>query len=224
MSERCYLATFRPIIRTRAGFDAATRHGLPPFIDGSCRREPDLESPFPSMSASCRAGAFAPRLEPGDRVAYLTVKGTYLNDRVAGWRLVAVLRVRERFATHEAAASWYQEQGVEPPSNCFVAGNVPQPFARTNGDPPPAIKRRLATGLNAEHAVDLWDATYRARIREWPVLLACTPVLLDLNTPSQLCDLDLIRIFGRVPATQNPPQITRGQLARLIRAARCHVA
>ena len=82
MDGRCFLATFRPLIHSPGGRDAARRYGLPPFIDGSCRREPDLESPFPSITATCRAGKFAPRLVVGDRVAYLTVKGQELGASV----------------------------------------------------------------------------------------------------------------------------------------------
>ena len=41
MDGRCFLATFRPLIHSPGGRDAARRYGLPPFIDGSCRREPD---------------------------------------------------------------------------------------------------------------------------------------------------------------------------------------
>src|SRR5262245_28127631 len=105
MPQRCFLATFRPLIQTSDGRYAAKSNGLAPFIDGSCRREPDFESPFPSITATCRSGKFAPRLQVADRVAYLTVKGKYFNDRQPGWRLVAVLRVIERFETHTAAAA-----------------------------------------------------------------------------------------------------------------------
>jgi hypothetical protein len=44
----------------------------PPFIDASCRREPDLESRYPSITALCREGHFAPHLHEGDVVAYMT--------------------------------------------------------------------------------------------------------------------------------------------------------
>jgi hypothetical protein len=74
---RDFLAAFRPMVITKAGRDASARFGLPPFIDGSIRREPDLESPYPSISALCRGALFAPRLRPGDRVAFITVKGAY---------------------------------------------------------------------------------------------------------------------------------------------------
>jgi hypothetical protein len=93
MSSPCYLATFRPLVQRSAGRRAVQRYGLPPFIDGSCRREPDFESRYPSISATCRAGHFAPRLTVGDRIAYLTVKGRWLNCAEPHRRLIAVLRV-----------------------------------------------------------------------------------------------------------------------------------
>jgi hypothetical protein len=81
---RCFLATYRPLVRSLAGRQAIQEYSLPPFIDGSCRREPDFESPFPSITATCRGGNFAPRLREGDRVAYLTVRGRYHGDRESG--------------------------------------------------------------------------------------------------------------------------------------------
>jgi hypothetical protein len=87
-----YLNTFHPLAGRPAGRRAIAQHGLPPFIDGSCRREPDFESAFPSISAVCRGRMFAPRLKKGDRVIYLTVRGKYLADTARGWRVVAVLR------------------------------------------------------------------------------------------------------------------------------------
>ena len=92
MTDRCFLATYRPLIQSASGRAAVRKHALSPFIDGSCRREPDFESAFPSITAMCRAGNFAPRLQIGDRIAYLTVKGKYLGHHEPGWRLVAVLR------------------------------------------------------------------------------------------------------------------------------------
>jgi hypothetical protein len=95
-----YLVTCRPLIATRHGITAARRHGLPPFVDASCRREPDFENPRPSISAICRGRNFAPRLRVGDLAVYLTVKGRYPGLAEPHWRLVAVLEVVERFPSH----------------------------------------------------------------------------------------------------------------------------
>lgn len=219
MARRCFLATFRPLIQTVGGRTAAQHYSLPPFIDGSCRREPDFESRFPSITAICRAGNFAPRLQVGDRVAYLTVKGKYAGDEAPGWRLIAVLRVSHRFSDHDEAAGWYARQGCPIPSNCLVDGNPPKAFELTNGNPPANVKRRVAAESDFRVAIRLWDATYRRRVRECPVFLATKVEFLDLTRPPQLREADLVKVFGKVPATLNPPKITYDQLKRLVELA-----
>lgn len=214
---RCFLATYRPLLRNTNGRRAIREHALPLFIDGSCRREPDFESRFPSITATCRGGNFAPRLQVGDRVAYLTVRGRYLGDSESGWRLVAVLRVVHRFASHAEAAVWYEERSQPLPNNCFVEGNLPKPLELTNGNPPKEVRER------GEHdpvrIIRLWDATYRKRIAGWPVFLVTQVELLDLNNPHFLSETQMRSVFGRIPSTLNPPEITRNQLDNLIRLA-----
>src|SRR5258708_709609 len=95
-----YLCSYKPLVLTRAGCEASATFGLPPYIDSSCRREPDFESQHPSISALCRRRMFAPRLQEGDVVAYITVKAPYAPEVASHWRLVAILRVRRRFETH----------------------------------------------------------------------------------------------------------------------------
>jgi len=199
MAGHCFLATFQPLIRTLAGRTAAQRYNLPPFIDGSCRREPDFESPFPSITATCRPGKFAPRLQVGDRVAFLTVKGKYAGDQAPGWRLVAVLRVSHRFSDHNEAAGWYARQGCPVPSNCLVNDNPAKPFELTNGNPPPEVKKRVSAESNFRLAIRLWDATYRRRVEVWPVFLATKAEFLELISPPQLRDVNIVEVFGKVP-------------------------
>jgi hypothetical protein len=216
VAVRCFLATFRPLVQSAGGRRAANEHGLPPFIDGSCRREPDFESRFPSITASCRAGAFAPRLRKGDRVAYISVKGRYLGEAEAGWRLVAVLKVAERFESHELASEWYDLQGCPLPSNCVVEGNPPRPFHLTNGRPPADVAKRIDGTRDPATAIRLWDATYRGRVTRWPVFLACESEFLELVSPRQLHRDQMIAVFGRIPGTLNPPEIACGQLDQLL--------
>jgi len=54
-----YLTTFRPLCFTAAGKKAARKFGHPPYIDASCRREPDFESAFPSITAVCHGGTYS---------------------------------------------------------------------------------------------------------------------------------------------------------------------
>jgi hypothetical protein len=123
----------------------------------------------------------------------LTVKGRYLEDTEAGWRLVAVLRVA-RFESHAEAADWYREQGQPLPSDCFVVGNPPKSLELTNGDPPKEVKRRGES--DPVRVIRLWDATYNRRITKWPVFLATRTDFLELNDPPQLNEQHLRRIFG----------------------------
>jgi hypothetical protein len=156
----------------------------------------------------------------GDRVAYLTVKGRYWGQRDPHWRLVAVLRVIQRFAAHSVAAAWYAEQGLSLPSNCLVPGNAPKPFDLTNGNPPAAVRARVEAAVDSEGAIRLWDAVYRRRVALHPMMLATEPEFLELHRPPEVHVQDLRSIFGRIPATLNPPTVECGQLDALIELAR----
>lgn len=208
-----YLCSYRPLAASPAGRSAMALGHLPPFIDGSCRREPDFQAYAPSISALCRAGKFAPRLWPGDRVAYITGQGTYQGG--PGWCLVALLEVVERFESHEEAAEWYREHGWPLPSNCLVTGNPPQPFALTNQHPPKEVLERVNAMADPALAVRMWDATYLSRARQWPVFLACKAHYLELQKPPVLRRSDMEAVFGRIPGTQNPPQILPEQYSAL---------
>jgi hypothetical protein len=219
MPPHCFLSTFHPLIQTVAGRAAAQRYCLPPFIDGSCRREPDFESRFPSITALCRGGNFAPRLRIGDRIAYLTVKGRYAGDEAFGWRLVAILRIIHRFSDHNEAARWYARQGCPLPSNCLTGDSPPKAFELTNGKLPAEVRGRINTRSDPGAAIRFWGATYRKRARKWPVLLATRAEFLELTDPPQLREGDLIRVFGKVPATRTPPEVSSDRLERLVTLA-----
>ena len=220
MTGRCFLATYRPLVRSASGRHAIQEHALPPFIDGSCRREPDFESPFPSITATCRGRNFAPRVQVGDRVMYLTVRGRYPGDMENGWRSVAILRVVHRFDSHDEAAVWYREQRQPLPSNCFAEGNPPKPLELTNGDPPKEVKRREES--DPVRVIRLWDSTYRQRIARWPVFLVTEAEFMELNHPPQLVEAQMRAIFGRIPSTLNPPVIACEQLQSLVGLATEH--
>ena len=60
-----YVVSYRPLAGTPQGRRAVQRYGLAPYIDASCRREPDLEAKWPTISALCRGRNFAPRRSIG---------------------------------------------------------------------------------------------------------------------------------------------------------------
>jgi hypothetical protein len=211
-----FLASFNPLCVNGRGRTAIDTFGLPPFIDASCRREPDLESAFPSVSAICRAGAFAPRLRVQDRIAYITTKRPWLDAPLSHWRLVAFLEVIDVLASHEAGAAWYESRGLELPSNCLARGNQPEPIERTAFLVPAAI-RALAT-RNQDAAFRSWNAGYLKRAREIPTFIVCRAARLDVLTPRMVSEQDLVAAFGRVPATQTPPRFDAGEVSRLVNA------
>jgi hypothetical protein len=197
-----YLNSYRPLAHNRLGQEACRRFGHPPFVDASCRREPDFESPFPSITAICRARNFAPRLWPGDKIIYVTNKGSITRDRR---HIVAVLEVRERFETHQAASLWYSSRRLMLPSNCLVRGNPPLDVDHTDG------------GLPRHNDVRRWDAKYQLRVRRTGVFLVCSPLQpIELHDPTPVTDDELISVFGRVPPLRTPPPITQRQFEMLL--------
>lgn len=205
----CYLNTYHPMAGTKSGRDACQRDGIEPFVDGSIRREPDLEHPFPSISCLCRAGKFAPRLRVGDTVVYLTVKGRYCGIRIPHWRLTAVLKVERIFATHVDAARWYHSQDLPLPSNCMVPGNPPKALRQSN------CKYR-PVGC-AKPNQQSWDNGYKKRAAANGTFIVCTPRFIDLSLSAPVVESrHWMRALGRIPPTLNPPSIPDAALQVLL--------
>jgi len=207
-----YLNSFRPLCYNKLGRTAIDMYGLPPFIDASCRREPDFQSHCPSITALCRGAMFAPRLRIGDSVVYMTVKGAYEPERIRHWRLVAILRVIQRFETHKQAAIWYQDKGLPIPSNCMIEGNDPLPYDMTIGLIPPNM---FGTRLSTHELLRKWDSIYKLRARKRGVFLACEADFLELYQPTILTVKMMMETFGRIPPTLTPPAISEGEYAAL---------
>ena len=199
-----FLASYKPLIMNKRGRSAADRYGFPPYVDHSCRREPDFESDFPSITAICRGTRFAPRLNVADVVVYMTVQGTYPGRVGRHRRLTAVLRVIERFDSHRQASEWYEAKGLEIPGNCMVRGNDPLMLDQTSNP------------MNYDR-VTRWDAFYRRRVSRTPVFLACEPVFRELHSPPVLTEDGLREVFGKIPVTRTPPAIATSQYRHLQR-------
>ncbi len=191
-----YLNSYTPLSHNRFGREACQVYHHPPFVDASCRREPDLESPYPSISALCRGRMFAPRLHEGDQVIYMTKK-TPRGVR----HLVAALEVIHRFETHRKAREWYSETGLPIPSNCLILGNPPLSIDHTD---------------RSNDDVRRWDLGYHRRVRKHGTFLVCRTLAMDLNSPHAITDDQLISIFGRVPGTRTPPTIEKVQFDSLL--------
>lgn len=205
-----YLNTYGPLVLRPAGHTASDRFGIPPFVDGSVRREPDLEHAFPAITCLCRGGLFAPRLRPDDVVVYMTKLGRYA-DRPRHHRITAVLRVGWLFDSHAAAADWYIAQGLTLPSNCMVEGNPPVHVTRTH--------RKNANRYisDDDEFTRRWDVGYRQRARRHGRFVVCEATWRDLSWSAPIVhDEDLETIFGKVPGTRNPGRLPITRLEPLL--------
>jgi hypothetical protein len=218
MSARVRLVSYRPLAHYPWGLDEAVRRGLPPFADASTRPEPDLCSPFPSITSLCRGANFAPHIDIGDIIIYITCQGSYFNELAEPhWRLTAILHVYRTFPTHTQAAEWYRSRHLPIPGNCMVWGNPPLPDTSAWQRQRMPLSRQDARSLPT---VRQDKVKYLQRAAKWPVLHACEPEYVNVTAPPSISRKDLIHIFNRVPATQNPPYITYAQLESL--RAFCH--
>lgn len=233
---RVFVNTYRPMVVTRYGIDACATHDIPPMVDGSIRREPDLEHRWPSISCLCRKGKFAPRLRVGDRVVYLTTKGRYGDDeRRPHWRLAAVLRVVALFDTHAMAAAWYEGRGLGLPNNCVVPGNRALPLTHTHmrgrlrkaaaaGCGPsgcaPRVRRGCGSGGGCGDG-DVhgeWDRIYRKRAKAHGRFVVCEAEFRELSWDAPVVHAaDLKYAFGGLPGTRNPGALPMAGLIRLRR-------
>jgi len=199
---KCYVNQFRPLAQTLAGRNAIEQHNLPPFVDASCRREPDLESAFPSITALCREGYFAPRLRVGDVLAYMTKDFVYPPKTASTRRLVAVLRVEKSWAAHKQAAAWYRRQDLPLPGNCMVRGSKPLPLDFTD---------RYQDGLRK------WELHYWQVARRYGAFHACEKLFCDVNDPPRLTNPQLLEWFGMIPDTRRLPPLPPQDFAKLLR-------
>jgi hypothetical protein len=204
-----YLAKFRPLISTPEGQRAVARFNLSPYVDASCRREPDFDCEFPSISAICRGELFAPHLNEGDEVVYITTKDFY-GETFRHWRIIARLKVFKRFDSHSDAAAWYRAKIGKVPSNCMVAGNNPLPLNQTSHS-----SSNCAPGCGSAAApLKQWNEHYQRRADAIPVFLACKAVWKELSHPPILTDKTAFKILGswervrsRLPIKISAPEL-----------------
>jgi hypothetical protein len=214
-SPRHYLVTYAPLVRTATGRAAASKYDLPPFIDGSIRREPDLEHQRPAITCLCRADKFAPRLREGDIVAYMTAKGCYgLTFR--HWRLTAVLKVQVCLPSHAEAAAWYHARRLPLPNNLMVRGNPPKPMDQSHEsfDAEPASRANGSSCSDPHQAA--WDAVYWSRAKAFGTVVACRRLFRNLTWDAPIIrEDDLLASFAYLPGTRNPGALHASGFAKL---------
>lgn len=173
--------------------------GTPLYVDASIRREPDLESEYPSISSVCRAGKFAKRLQENDIVIYITHKSIYKPLTNKHWRIPAILQVVKRFEDHLSASQWYKRKNIPVPSNCMIHGNPPFPLT-----------------LSLEQ-IQEQDDFYRERVDNHGVFLVSTPLFLNIINPPVLTEVVMKEIFNRLPGTSNPGRISKEELDSVLK-------
>jgi len=202
-----FLNSFYPLCCTKKGLEAV-KVGLPPFIDGSIRREPDFENEYPAITGLCRTNKLIPRLNKLDRVIYITNKGTYGDSR--HWCLVAVLQVEEIAASHYDAANFYRENGLVYPQNLMIPETKRKPLDETHQD-----NREFKHDGIID--VDAWDRAYKCRAKKYPLVAICS-IFQDykfLFEPPIINEDTMFSIFGRIPRAQMPPKLKPEEEVRL---------
>ncbi len=198
-----YLNTFVPICFNSIGRNNAFAHSLPLFIDGSCRREPDFQNPFPAITQLCRPGKLVPRLSVGDLVIYLTKLGNYGNPP-AHWNFIAILEVLSLQQNHSSAADYYLANNIPISQNIICNHTAPFTLNMTHG-----LSGFPHDNLNPNRIISIWNNSYINRANNFPKV-AITSVWkdhLNLNNPPQITHQMMMDIFNRIPGTQNPPKL-----------------
>lgn len=201
-----YFTSFYPLCCTSAGAKAINKYHLPPYIDGSCRREPDFERDIPAITGLCRPG-FSKKLEIGDIIVYST------NKKLLGEKkLVAILEVIEKAESHQDAAAWYERNGRELPNNIIV--NRTQAFALDKTHQ----MGRWDSWVECHDNLDNWDKQYRERAENYPEVAICKiwKGIRELVKPRSITDDNLKMIFNRIPGTQTPPVYTDDEWHRFL--------
>lgn len=235
--NRIRVVSYNPLCYTKTGVIAYTKYDLKPFVDASCRREPDLENQYPSITAICRKNKFAPHLNKGDIVIYITNKGKYLKDERENYRLVAVLQVIEKCGSHETAADWYKENNIPLPSNCFVQDNSPFPFAMTCGlfknrdkdleyfeNAYLKITDEVAKDKYEKIALRRWDAYYKSIVKDYPDFIITEKLIDCLDNPIMIRPEDFKKYFGRDKNSRLPFSLNKkSQLLTVLQLAVTHI-
>lgn len=196
---REYLNSFYPLCCNSKGKKASKNFGLPKYIDGSCRREPDFENPFPCISALCRP-KFAQKLDIGDTIVYVTNK-----KGVGSRKIIAVLEVIEIFKNHEDTADWYRKNSIPVPNNIMVNETIPFDLEKTHQ------KMGWEAWIAKANSLQRWNEEYSNRALSFPKVAQCKLIYRELHNP-----LDMPKIeSGRKLIAQNPPILEEEEWKRI---------
>lgn len=200
-----YLSSFYPLCFNHKGKLAIiTNSDLKPYIDGSCRREPDLENAFPCITGLCRPG-FSKKLAIDDIVIYITNK-----KGIGSRKVVAILKVLNSFNNHTDAANWYRSRNKLIPNNLMVKETHPYPLNKTHQ------KMGWDSWIKGQ-TLKSWDKGYKQRAMKAgnTQVAQCEAIYKDLSDPKELDEQDWKAISSRPLCTQNPPIISDSEWQNL---------
>src|ERR1035437_3942258 len=168
------LISYKPLCCNNIGLNAIKTCQYPPFVDHSCRREPDFQNQLPTITSLCRAGKFAPYLKVNDIVIVMTKQSHYL---------VAILQVIQVFQNHQQGYNWYLNNNLTIPGNCMIQGNLPLDFDRTAGDFVNKTKEKAFLAQSHTQQITTgqirltgWDNFYLQRSQAHPNFVSTKPL------------------------------------------------
>lgn len=188
--SKIYLSSFYPLCSTRTGKKAIAKFNLYPFIDGSCRREPDFQNELPCITGLCRPG-FAEKLEIDDKIIYVTNK-----KGIGARKIIAELRVVRIFENHEKAADFYRSINKEIPNNLMATGSQPFDLDKTHR------KMGWDEWVKSNNSLEQWNNEYIKRSKSNPIVIQCEIIYMNLNNPFKI---DESKLVNRKLVAQNPP-------------------
>ena len=195
-----FLNSYHPLCKYPKGREAIEIFNHKPFVDGSCRREPDFENKFPAITGLCRTDKLINRLNENDLIIYITVKMSY--EGLLGWYFVGILQVLRLENNHIDAAEWYVNNGLPSSQNVCTPHSAPLHYKHSHYRAPyfdrygnPDIRK--------------WNLEYRQRSIDYPKVAICQVwnENLYLESPFLLSRETMTEIFNRIPGTQNPPTL-----------------
>ncbi len=198
-----FLNSFTPLSVNKFGRKSSATYNIPPYIDGSCRREPDFENPKPAITQLCRPKKLVPRLSKGDLVIYITKSGRYGTNQ-AHWKFVGILEVIDIVPDHNTAFAFYTQNNIAVSQNIICNSTSAFPLDFTHG-----INENNKDNADANDVIKRWNAGYMYRAKQYPEV-AITQVwndILYLDNPP-IINHDMMNfIFGKIPGTQNPREL-----------------
>lgn len=194
-----YLSSFYPLKCTKKGREAVSNDKLHPYIDGSCRREPDFENKFPPITGLCRPG-FSKRLHEDDIIIYITNK-----KGINKHYLIAILKVIDTANSHNEAEKWYKNKNYSIPNNLIISATKPFQLEKTHQFH--KINRRIS---DPEKIIELWNNYYKKIVDSNPEVAICEIWNKHkyLINPPELDDKNLNGIFNTGHGTMNPHTLT----------------